>query len=619
MSESLYPYYERELIFIRQLAQDFARQYPAAAGRLLLEPNRSIDPHVERMIEGFALLSARIHHKLDDEFPELTNALLDVLYPHYLAPVPSMAIVQFQLDAARGELPDGFTIEKGSRLHTSRVGNLACKYRTGYPLTLWPIELKFARLQAAPFPAGYQPPPRTAAALRLQFECVSQVKFSDLSLDRLRLYLDGEAQVVAHLYELLFNHALRVDFRPLDGPRDARVLSFTPRQTLSQVGFEADEGLLPYPARSFIGYRLLSEFFAFPSKFLFLDLGGWKEARRAGLNKQVEVVIYLGRSGKIVEQGVDAATFALGCTPVVNLFEQVAEPINVNHTRHEYRVVPDVAHPQGMEVYAIDSVTSADPAAGVSKEFVPFYAFRHRRTPESQAAFWYASRRPSRLEGDRGIDTYLALVDHAFNPCSTSDITLLVRTTCTNRNLPNQLQMAGDSALFELEAAAPLARIRCLRSPTSPLRPPLRRGAYWGLISHLNLNHLSISASAEGREALQQILRLYDFSDPAAGQQQMAEVTQQLIEGITAVSSSRVVGRAGASSNSGFCRGIEIKIEFDEQMYIGTGVFLFASVLERFLALYTSINSFSQLAAATRQREGIIKKWPPRSGELQLL
>lgn len=619
MSEALYPYYERELIFIRQLAQDFARQYPAAAGRLLLEPNRSIDPHVERMIEAFSLLAARIHHKLDDEFPELTSALLDVLYPHYLAPVPSMAIVQFQLDAARGDLPDGFRIEKGSRLHTSRVGNLACKYRTGYPLTLWPIELKFARLQAAPFPAGFQPPPRTAAALRLQFECVSQMKFSDLSLDTLRLYLDGEAQVVAHLYELLFNHALRVDFRPLDGPREASPLSFTPRQTLSQVGFESDEGLLPYPARSFIGYRLLSEFFAFPSKFLFLDLGGWNDARRAGLNRQVEVVIYLGRSGKIVEQGVDAATFAMGCTPVVNLFEQVAEPINVSQTRHEYRVVPDVAHPLGMEVYSIDSVSTADPAAGVSKEFVPFYAFRHGRTPETQDAFWYASRRLSRLEGDRGMDTFLTLVDHAFSTYAPADATLVVRTTCTNRSLPNQLQLAGESVLFELEAAAPLARIRCLRSPTSPLRPPLRRGAHWGLVSHLNLNHLSISASVEGREALQQILRLYDFSDPAAGQQQMAEVTRQLIEGITAVSSSRVVGRAGSGGNSGFCRGIEIKVEFDEQMYIGTGVFLFASVLERFLALYASINSFSQLVAVTRQREGTIKKWPPRTGEQRLL
>src|ERR1700691_3201529 len=119
MSEALYPYYERELTFIRHMAQEFAKQYPASAGRLLLEPNRSGDPHVERMIESFALLAGRIHHKLDDEFPELTEALLGVLYPHYLAPVPSMSIVEFVLDPTRGPLPDGFHIKRGSRLQTA--------------------------------------------------------------------------------------------------------------------------------------------------------------------------------------------------------------------------------------------------------------------------------------------------------------------------------------------------------------------------------------------------------------------------------------------------------------------------------------------------------------------
>ena len=167
MTQSLFPYYERELIFIRQFAQEFAERYPAAAGRLLLEPNRSGDPHVERLIESFALLAGRIHHKLDDEFPELTESLLSVLYPHYLAPVPSMAVVQFDLDATRGPLPDGFPIPSGSRLQTARVGNTPCRFRTGYPVTLWPIELTSAALQSPPFPREYEPPRRTAAALPL--------------------------------------------------------------------------------------------------------------------------------------------------------------------------------------------------------------------------------------------------------------------------------------------------------------------------------------------------------------------------------------------------------------------------------------------------------------------
>src|SRR5947209_5574863 len=146
MTEALYPYYERELIFIRQFARDFAKQYPAAAGRLRLEANQSTDPHIERMVEAFALLAGRIHHKLDDEFPELTDALLGLLYPHYLAPVPSMAIVQFELDAERGTLPDGFSIGRQSTLSTTSLGEGPCKYRTGYPVTLWPITVVSAEL-----------------------------------------------------------------------------------------------------------------------------------------------------------------------------------------------------------------------------------------------------------------------------------------------------------------------------------------------------------------------------------------------------------------------------------------------------------------------------------------
>lgn len=624
MSETLFPYYERELIFIRQLAKEFAKQYPAAAGRLMLEENRSVDPHIERLIESFALLAGRIQHKLDDEFPELTDALLSVLYPHYLAPIPSMSIVEFNLDYGRAQLPNGFFIDRNSKMHTQAINDVACKFRTCYPVTLWPVELTSAKLMPPPFPPGFRPPPRTVAALRLQLECQGELKLPQLSLDKLRFYLNGDNQLTATLYEVLFNHTIQVMFRPLDKENaQTAPLVLTPEECLFPVGFRRDEGMLPYPPQSFTGYRLLTEFFSFPYKFLFLDLGGWQQLRQAGFQKKVEVVLFLSRSQPSIEQGVDAQTFRLGSTPVVNLFDQIAEPIPMTHTRFEYQVVPDVAHSQGMEVYAIDSVTSTDPVSASTTEYQPFYSFRHGNSRETQQTFWYTSRKPSLRQNnqggqDRGTDLYLNLVDLGFNPRLPAEAVLVVRTTCTNRELPSQLQRAGDALYFELEAAAPLSRIRCLRAPTSPLRPPLRRGAYWRLLSHLNLNHLSISDPMEGREALQEILRLYDFSDPESGQQ-LAAVTRQVIDGILSVSSRRVVGRTGSETSSGFCRGIEITVEFDEQKYVGTGVFLFASVLEYFLGLYASINSFSQLVARTKQGEGYFKKWPPRAGERQLL
>jgi type VI secretion system protein ImpG len=617
MSEALHPYYERELLFIRQMARGFAERYPAAAGRLLLEPNRSVDPHVERLIEAFALLTGRIQHKLDDEFPELTESLLSVLYPHYLAPIPSMSIVQFVLDVARAPLPDGFVIERGSRVLTQPINGLPCKYQTSYPVTLWPIEVTGAEFIPPPFPTGLQPPPRTAAALRLQLECTGTLRLADLSLDRLRFFLSDENHIVAGLYETLLNHAVQAVLRPLDGPDTLAPIVLNPAECLAQVGFERDEGLLPYGNQSFLGYRLLTEFFSFPPKFQFIDLRGLSRACRAGFQKRMEVVFFFNRTMPALEQGVDGRTFRLGCTPIVNLFEQIAEPIPLTQTRNEYRIVPDVAHPYGLEVYSVDSVTSTDPAAGKTTEYQPFYSFRHGVTRENQQAFWYPTRQASMKEGDRGTEVYLNLVDLEFNPRLPADSTLVVRTTCTNRNLAAQLQRAGEKLKLELEGAAPLADIRCLRAPTLPLRPPSRRGAHWRVVSHLCLNHLSIADNTSGREALQELLRLYDFSDPDSGQQ-LAAVTAQLIDGITNVSSRRVVGRTGTAASSGFCKGVEITVEFDEQKYIGTGTFLFASVLERFLGLYASINSFSQLVAKTKG-EGYFKKWQPRAGELQLL
>ncbi len=626
MSEELFPYYERELLFIRQFAQEFARLYPSAAGRLLLEPNRSTDPHVERLIEAFALIAGRIHHKIDDEFPELSHGLLSVLYPHFLAPIPSMSIVGFELDAARTQLPDGFRIERGSRLQSPPIKDISCKFRTAYPVTLWPVAVTAAELSAPPFSPELQPPPRTAAILTLDLESQGGQKFADLTLDRLRFFIDGDSRTSANLYELLFNHVLQVQFRPEPPPLTGRggessstrnPITLPAAQCLSQVGFERDESLLPYPKRSFLGYRLLTEFFAYPSKFWFFDLAGFRRICQAGWQRKCEVVFFLDRNIPNLRQAVSADTFRLGCTPIVNLFEQTAEPIPLTQERYEYRVVPDVARVEGMEVYGVESVTSLDPVSGRVTEYQPFYSLRHGRTEAEGQTYWHMTRRRSPREGDRGTDVFLNLVDRGFHPNAPAEATLVVRTMCTNRDLPAQLQRFDSTRTFVLEAAAPLSGVRCLRPPTPALRPPLKRGAYWRLVSHLNLNHFSLTDPEAGREALQEILRLYDFSDTEAKQQ--SAIARNLIDGIVSVESRRVVGRrSSASGVPGFCQGVEVNIEFDEEKYLGTGVILFASVLERFLALYVNINSFSQLVAVTKG-EGGSKKWPPRTGDQQVL
>jgi len=604
MAEELLPYYERELSFIRQMAGEFADKYPKIASRLQLEADKSEDPHVERLIQAFAFLAARVHHKIDDEYPEITESLLNVLYPHYLAPVPAMSIVQFVLDPDQGKLTNGYRINRGAALYSQPVNGSPCRFRACYPVTLWPIEITSASLDSL---GGLAAVPRTAVSVvKLNLHCQGGAKFSELALDRLRFYLHGESPLVHAIYEALCNNSCEVQLRDPQ-KKDAAPIVLS-KKCVQPVGFGPDEGLLPYGPRSFLGYRLLQEYFSFPEKFLFLDFLELDRAARVAAGDRLDIFIFLDRAPKI-EQSVARDTFRLGCAPVVNLFSQIAEPIRLNHAQTEYRVIADVRRQSATEVYSIDSAVSVSPDREEAQEFQPFYSVRHGAGDAQQKAFWYTTRKPSARKGDTGTEVYISLVDLNFRPVLPAIDTLTLHTTCSNRDLPGKLPFGGEQGSFDLEGAAPLSRIRCLKKPTETLRAPLRRSTQWRIISHLSLNYLSLCEG--GREALQEILKLYDVADSSA--------TRQQIAGITKMTSRQAIGRPASMPWNGFCRGLEVMLEFDEAKFVGSGVFLFASVLEKFLGLYTSLNSFTQLIATSQQREQPLKRWPPRAGEQVLL
>lgn len=211
--------------------------------------------------------------------------------------------------------------------------------------------------------------------------------------------------------------------------------------------------------------------------------------------------------------------------------------------------------------------------------------------------------------GDTGTDVYLSLVDLNFNPTLPAAETLLVSATCTNRDLPARLPFGGEQGDFQVEGGSAVSRIRCLRKPTPTLRPPQQRGAMWRLISHLSLNHLSLVEG--GREALLEILSLYNFSSSPAIRKQIA--------GITGVSSEPAIAKVGPVNRQAFVRGTRIHLEFDEEELVGAGVYLMAAVLERFFGLYCAVNSFTQLVVRTRQREKVLATWPPRAGDAILV
>ena len=605
MFDELHSYYNRELDYIRKLAGEFAAQHPKIAGRLRLAAEATDDPHVERLLQGFAFIAARIHRKLDDDFPELTQGLLEVLYPHYLAPIPSMAIVQF---AGRNDLVSPLEVPAGTMIEAGPVRGESCRFRTAYPVTLWPLIIEAASLSGRPIVAPVNPDATGAAGvLRITLRCAAEeLRLSKLAPERLRFFIRPQSPHAYKLYELILNHAVSVALA--DHPGDpAPVLRSC--HSLCPVGFEDAHSLLPYPARSFTGYRLLTEYFAFPDKFLFFDITELSGKTLLSDENHLDIFIYLNRTSVELERAVTADNFALGCTPMINLFGQQAEPIRLDHRVAEYRVVPDARRVGATEIYSIETVTASS-ADGSSRVYQPFFGLRQTRSSEP-TAYWHASRRMAE-SGDGATEVFLSFVDLDFDQADPGERTVSVDTVCLNRDLPSRLPFGGGNPRLEMvEASSAIIRIECITAPTPTLRPPLGRGTRWRLVSHLVLNHLSIAGEEDGADALRSVLKLYDFRDSAQ--------TRSLIDSLLRMSSGPSVARIPGPGIGGFCRGLDVRVEFEPAPFESGQGFLFASVIERFLALYTSLNSFSRMTAVVRGRTDVVRTWPARTGHRILL
>ena len=613
MRDELLLYYQRELDYLRKSAAQFAERHPKVASRLVLEPTKCEDPHVERLLEAFAFLAARVHVKLEDEFPEITEGMLSIVYPQLVRPIPSMSVVEFQLDPEKGKLTTGMKIDRNAQLYSRPVSGVPCTFRTCYDTTLWPITVSAAELSA---PSRLKPAVKTsdsAWAIRLELRCAKDVSFVSLKPDKLRFYLDGESGLVNILYEVLFSRLNRIVVRDLTG--SSRLAPVTlPASALSAVGFGPNEGMVPYPSASFAGHRLLMEYFAFPEKFFFIDLGGLEAVSRAGFKDAIEVIFLLsdvegsGRQQRL-ELELSKKTFRLGCTPIVNLFPLVAEPIQLNQRKAEYPLVPDVRRPYSVEVFSVDEVSGIDTASQKITNYESFYSLRHFARREDRSCFWLARRRPSTRPNDDGTDIALSLLDLTLTTADPESSVLSVKTTCTNRDLPSRLPFGNQDSDFELEGAAPMKRIIALRKPTAPVRPPMGKGILWRLVSHLSLNYLSLVS--EGKDALQEILRLYDVGRTAYSQ----NVIQSILNIRSRPHFARLVSEQGVS----FARGTRIEMEIDEDQFSGGGAFLFAAVLDRFFGLAASLNSFTQLSVTTPQRKEGLYEWEPKSGRRLLI
>jgi type VI secretion system protein ImpG len=620
----LLEYYNRELEYLRGSAGEFAREFPKIAGRLSLDEFACADPYVERLLEGFAFLAARIHLKMDAEFPQFTQSILETVYPGYLSPTPSMAVVEFAFDTAQSGLENGFEIQRNTVLRSiiDTDSPTACEYRTGHPVTLWPLEIVQTQYHARNLAGLQLPESATSAKAALQIRLASStgIAFSKFDLDDLTFFIHGSDALPMQIYEQIFAHGTNVLVRPPESPfTGQRVL---PAENIQPVGFADEEALLPVAARSFRGYRLLHEYFAFPQRFLFFRVTGLHECIRQCESNTLDMVILLDHKALDLEGRVQADNIMLHCTPVINLFPKRADIIHLSDKFTEFHVVPARTRPMDFEVYQVLGVTGYGVRADDRQDFTPFYSAKDMDEANGGGAYFTVNRTPrmmSRREKQHGrrssyggSEVFLSIVDATAAPYKSGLRQLAVDTLCTNRDLPLQMAAGQGKTDFNLDISSPAKSVRCVSGPTAP-RPSKAEGEInWRVINHLSLNYLSLVDGPDGKgsAAIRDLLRLYGDTRDLQSRKQ--------VEGILSVTSRPIIRRVSDQGQVAFVRGLEITLEFDEQAFEGTGVFLLGAVMNIFFTKYVSINSFAETVIKSRER-GEIMRWPANLGSRHTL
>lgn len=613
--EQLLPYYERELGFLRRYSREFSERYPKIAGRLLIGGEVCEDPHIERMIESFALLNSRIAKRLDDDYPEFTEALFEVLYPHYLRPFPSCSIARMDFSGAAAQLTTASVIARGTQLTTRPVRGAACTFRTAYPVTVAPLALSDASFSAIiDAPEAIRTPPGATSSVSMTISSTAeQVSVSQLNLDKLRVFIDGEPSFCAALRDALF---MRTVAAYVEADNNGRWVAL-PAIPVSAAGFEEDESLIDFSARSHTAYRLLTEYFCFPEKFNFFDID--LKALGAVLPSGARsITLHLALSGMRTDSNtarmlgtLSTNNVLLGCTPVVNLFRQRGEPIRLTHTTASYPVLADARRAFAYEVQGIESVklVRQTPQGESVVVFRPFYSLRHGQTPEKSGHYWVMRRDETMAEKSPGFETQISIVDIDFDPAEVETDTLSLELTCTNRDLPASLAYGLRGGDLFLEGGSTVRAISFLRKPTASHRFERGRGAHWRLISHLSLNHLSLADG--GLDAFREMLTLYDLPRSPSSQRQ--------IGGISAIAHKPANAWLPGNPFACLVRGVEVRLTIDEEAFVGSGIHAFAHIIERFLGLYVHANSFTQLVMVSNKTGEELLKCTPRSGDLSLL
>jgi len=607
-------HYNDELGYLREEARAFGEEHEAVAGRLGLKTPTDPDPYVERLLEGVAYLGARVQLKIADQYPEFTQHLLHAIQPHYLAPTPSMCVAGFEPRTGDPILIKGHQVPRGTPLIATATeqGGASVEFRSGHDVTLWPLriaEVEYlpSRAAVAPF-ASAAGGVRAEAGLRIRFEATGGVPLPQVLPRNLPIYLQGSEAVPAELYRQIIGETMTVIARSADGAGDWMRL---PQP--EQVGFGEDEALLPAELRSLRGYRLLSEYFACPERFLFVDLPRLDRAFAAS-PRACDVVLLFSRSASVLHDALEPNNLRLFATPAINLFEKQLGRVRVSRYEHEHHVIPDRARPLDFEVFRILDVQAYAANNVDARTVAPLYAYGALLYDWRVALFYTTQLRPRRLSTREqrlrrrgeytGTETWVSLTAPGDAARLDTIDELAVRALVTNRELPELLTFRGDQHF--VVSGVPARAVTVLRAPTRP-QPPMGLGdAAWRVIGHLTPNYTTLAPEdGDDPQVLRDHLALYGRQDDA--------VSRRQVDGVTAIRSERVARRVPGMDRMAIARGHRIRITLDDGAFDKGRMFLFSAVLERFLAEFASINAFTECHFRS-PNEGEFQRWPLRIG-----
>lgn len=600
--QRLREYYQSELAYLRKSGVEFARQYPGIAGRLELGADSTPDPFTERLIESFAWLTGRIRHSISARIPQVSATLLGALYPNFTAPVPPMSIAELTPDSRRPELTEGVIVPQGTPLEctwTKQGGEeIPIKWRTAWPVTLYPIRVFQVDFQ----PAGRYGFHKALSVLRIRLQCEME-SFEQCDIKTLRFFLFGDRFETFAVYEKVLMHQLGLGLVNPDGEDDTKTILLD-RENIQAAGLTPEEFVLPGERYTIPAYQLVQEYFAFPERFLYFDFPidlqkHVSKLAKDGSMKRLDVLIPLETASTGLS--VSSDMFRLYTTPIVNLFEKISEPLDLDEMRSEYRLLPDARRNASTEIHTVDSVSMIDPENGDTLAVEPFFSPRFEEKTNKPKSFWIMERTPS-AAGLPGTDVWLRFVDSVFNPTRVESRTVFAKLLCTNRFLAAEIA-AGTRLLSEREI--PTTAVSLLMKPTVPQAPPMDGESLWMLISHLSLNYLSL----EGENAaavLREILRLYIPRESTALMRQL--------QGVRNLETKPIVRRMGTTPWRGFVRGLGIELTLDDACFPGGSPYLFAEVMNSFFRLYAGINTPTQLSWKRTVGNEIRKQWKPNFG-----